>query len=265
MDILDLGRLNPHVWTYDLARGTLTRLTFDKGNITPLWTPDGTRLIFQTGSVNVPGSELRLVSADGSSKPSTILRDEKVRYLPTSVSPDGKLLMGVRNVAAPPAGRTDDEIWVLPLAGDSPKTRPRVFLQSQGAKADPAFSPDGKWVLYTSNETGRNEVYVVPYPGPGGKWQVSNEGGTEPRWAVNGRELFYRNGGKLMAVDVESGASFRPGAPRLLFDKPGMYDVSPDGKRFLMTRRAGAEQGPPPEIRVVLNWFEELRRRAPMK
>jgi dipeptidyl aminopeptidase/acylaminoacyl peptidase len=194
------------------------------------------------------------------------LHDEKVRYLPTAVSPDGKLLMGVRSLAALPAGGTESEIWVLALSDDSAKPQPRAFLQSQGDKADPAFSPDGKWVVYTSNENGRNEVYVVPYPGPGGKWQVSNEGGSQPRWAANGRELFYRNGGKLMAVDVESGAGFRPGTPKVLFDKVGMYDVSRDGKRFLMTRPAGsAEKGPPPEIHVVLNWFEELRRRAPMK
>ena len=161
-----------------------------------------------------------------------------------------------------------NEIWVLPLAGDSTgaaKPKPQQFLQSQFTKSQPVFSPDGKWVAYASNETGRNEVYAVPYPGTGGKSQVSSGGGAAPRWAAKGRELFYSNGDKLMAVDVETGATFRAQTPKILFEKSGLWDVSPDGRRFLMFKQAAAAQGPPPELRVVLNWFEELRRRSPVK
>ncbi len=132
-------------------------------------------------------------------------------------------------------------------------------------------------MAYESNETGRNEIYAVPYPGPGPKVPISNGGGIEPRWARTGRELFYRNGDKMMVVDVQTTPAFRAGAPKLLFEgryfegrggfgTPGgysaNYDVSPDGKRFLMlkpeTQNAGSGQ-----LHVVVNWFEELRRRAP--
>ena len=152
------------------------------------------------------------------------------------------------------------DIWSLTLAADS-KLQP--FLESTFRKRQGRFSPDGKWVAYTSNESGRDEVYVVPNPGPGGKTPVSTEGGTTPTWARNGRELFYRNGNKMMAVDVAAGAAFRAGAPKVLFEHPGDFDVAPDG-RFLMIKPA-AQQVQTVELRVVVNWFEELRRRVPAK
>ena len=216
---------------------------------------------------------MRSVPVDGSGPAVTIVPADGTRYVPNSVSADGKLLMGVRNPAAETLfgfvggsmGVPGNEIWALSLAGDSAsgvKPKPQAFLRSEFTKASPVFSADGKWVAYSSNESGLDEVYVVPYPGPGGKSLISSGGGNTPRWAANGRELFYRNGAGLMAVDVETGASFHAGTRRRLFDKPGNYDVSPDGKRFLMTRPAGSPQGRPAEIRVVVNWFEELRRRA---
>ena len=136
------------------------------------------------------------------------------------------------------------------------------------------FSPDGQRIAYVSNESGRTEVYVQPYPGPGGKWQISTDGGSQPVWARNGRELFYLNGAKMMVVEIATQPTFRPGTPRMLFERPEMqtgaqpgaradYDVSPDGQRFLMLKAAEQQQSALTQIHVVLNWFEELRRRVP--
>jgi hypothetical protein len=124
---------------------------------------------------------------------------------------------------------------------------------------------------YISDESGRYEIYVQPYPGPGGKWQISTEGGMEPVWNRNGRELFYRSGDKMMAVDVTTLPSFSVGKPKMLFEgryarspcPTSNYDVSPDGQRFLMLKPTEQEQSTPTQINVVLNWFEELKRRVP--
>jgi hypothetical protein len=133
------------------------------------------------------------------------------------------------------------------------------------------FSPDGRWLAYSSNETGRSEVYVRGYPLPGGKWQISTEGGTEPVWNRNGRELFYRNGNRVMAVDIVASATFSAGKPQVLFEGPyeptlmtnANYDVSLDGRRFLMLKASAPEEEALTQINVVLNWFEDLRRRVP--
>ena len=132
----------------------------------------------------------------------------------------------------------------------------------------PRFSPDGRWLAYMSDESGRNEIYVQAYPGPGEKWTLSTDGGTEPVWSRDGRELFYRNGYQMMVVPIQSDPVFRPGAPQLLFEGPfetnpggyPNYDVTLDGSRFIMieTETTGLN-----EIHVVLNWYEELKRRVP--
>ena len=133
------------------------------------------------------------------------------------------------------------------------------------------FSPDGRWLAYVSDESGRYEIYVQPYPGPNGKWQISTGGGTEPRWNPKGRELFYRSGNKMMAVDIATQPSFTVGKPRILFEgqyqptpttSPN-YDVSPDGQRFLMLKPSAAAEAAPTQINVVLNWFEELKQKVP--
>ena len=168
-------------------------------------------------------------------------------------------------------------MWLLSLAGGaSADAKLQPFLDSRFSKARPQFSPDGRWVAYQSDETGRHEIYVTPYPGPGGKVPISNEGGTEPRWARNGRELFYRNGDKMMAVDIQTAPAFRAGAPRLQFEghyyfaesavgRYGWsYDVAPDGKRFLMLKPAAGQSAQSGQLHVVVNWFEELRRRVPV-
>src|SRR5262249_28468675 len=202
-----------HVWVEDLVRGTTTRVTFDGNNQYPVWTPDGQRLIYQSStSINDPNGTLLSAPAAGGGQPGTVM-GQSTLPAPTSVSSDGKLVIGVR---ARGQTRSGSDIWVLPLDGS---VKPQPFLDNIITRGDLQFSPDGKWVAYESNEGGRNQIYVVPYPGPGGKSQVSTDGGTQPRWNRNGRELFFRNGAKMMAAAVEPGAGFPAGAPRLLFPK----------------------------------------------
>jgi dipeptidyl aminopeptidase/acylaminoacyl peptidase len=159
-----------------------------------------------------------------------------------------------------PDGKRD--IWVVTPGGD-----PVPFLLTPFDERSPRFSPDGKWLAYVSDESGRNDVYVQPYPGPGPKWLVSTDGGTDPVWSKNGRELFYRHGDELMSVTVTATREFSASRPTRLFetrfdvgDNGPNYDVSPDGKWFLMPRsdRAAA----PGELHVVLNWFSEVTART---
>jgi Tol biopolymer transport system component len=160
------------------------------------------------------------------------------------------------------------DIWVVPLQGER---KPSPFLQTPFTEGAPMFSPDGRWIAYSSNESGQVEIYVQPFPGPGGKWLISIGGGAAPVWARNGRELFYRNGNKMMAVDIQTQPAFKAGNPRMLFDRPGYaiggpradYDVSPDGQRFLMIKESELQETALTQINIVLNWFEELNRRVP--
>ena len=248
------------VWVCDLSRETLTRLTFD-GNLNgnPVWTPDSKRIAFQSNGVGP--ANIFWQRADGSGGLERLTTSEYIHF-PMSFSPDGQLLAFVE--INPTTGY---DLWVLRL-GDR-KTQP--FLRTPFMESVPRFSPDGRWLVYISNEPGRYEIYVQPYPGPGGKWQISTEGGTEPAWNPNGRELLYRSGDKMMAVEIATQPSFSAGKPRALFGgryepTPATapnYDVSPDGQRFLMIKPSEQEAGPATQINVVLNWFEELKRRVP--
>jgi Tol biopolymer transport system component len=248
------------VWLYDFSRETLTRFTFEGNvNLNAVWTPDGKRIAIQSnreGPLN-----LFWQRADGSGGLERLTTSEYNNF-PMSWSPDGQLLAFVEVNPA-----TGYDIWVLRL--NDRKAQP--FLRTPFNESVPRFSPDGRWLAYVSNESGRWEIYVQPYPGPGGKWQISTEGGTEPVWNRNGRELFYRSGNKMMAVDIATHSGFAAGKPRVLFEgryEPPAgttpnYDVSPDGQRFLMIKRSEQEAAAPTQINVVLNWFEELKRRVP--
>ena len=248
--------IEDQVWLIDLSRETLTRLTFEGENGNPSWTPDGKRITFQSNETN-----LFWQLADGSGGPERLTNSEHIKRA-DSWSPDGQLLAFTQ--FDPPTGR---DIWMLRLSDR--KSQP--FLRTASNESAPHFSVDGRWLAYISDESGRYEVYVQPYPGPGGKWQISTEGGTEPVWSRNGRELFYRSGKKMMVVEITTQPSFAFSSPRMLFEgeqyMPAAgaysypfpnYDVSPDGQRFLMITKESK-----PQINVVLNWFEELKRRVP--
>jgi Tol biopolymer transport system component/predicted Ser/Thr protein kinase len=253
--------LDEQFWLYDLARDTLTRFTFEgKRNQNPLWTPDGKRIAFFSTKEGIENLFWQL--ADGSGGLERLSTSEYVQ-IPRSWSPDGQLL--AFDVVNP---KTLYDIWVLRMSDR--KAHP--FLQTPFNEGGATFSPDGHWLAYVSNESGRPEVYVQPYPGPGGKWQISTEGGTEPAWNHNGKELFYRTGNKMMALDVATQPGFVVGKPHMLFegqyvtnDWPQVstvYDVSADGQRFLMVKPT-EQASSATQINVVLNWFEELKRKVP--
>jgi serine/threonine protein kinase/Tol biopolymer transport system component len=247
-------------WLYDLSRDTLTRFTFE-GNYSPVsvWAPDGKRIAFESNKEGPPNIFWQL--ADGSGGLERLATSEYVTA-PMSWSPDGQILAFIEINPT-----TGFDIWVLRM-GDR-KAQP--FLRTRFNETSPRFSPDGRWLAYISDESGRYEIYVQPYPGPGGKWQISTEGGMEPIWNRNGREMFYRNGNKMMAVDIATQPGFAAGKPRILFEGPyepppipiANYDVSPDGQRFLMLKPSESVGTAPTQINVVLNWFEELKQKVP--
>jgi len=257
------------VWVYDFIGERLNRVTFGGFNA-GIWTPDGRRLIYFHGdTLNLEGPvQILSVSADNSG-PATTLVDggtwRRGAVGPASLSPDGKALLIVNDALAA------SDILVLELdAGPAAGAEPRPFLATAFNETDAQFSPDGRFVAYTSDESGASEVYVVPFPGPGRKSPVSRGGGAWPRWNPNGRELFYVAAGKLMAVDVETSPEFRAQTPHALLDVPPLvsgrgfpYDVSPDGQRFLMLRAGTGQGAQPAELRVVVNWIDELERGAP--
>ncbi len=248
------------IWLYDLSRDTLTRFTFE-GNYNPVavWTPDGKRIAFESNKEGPPNIFWQL--ADGSGGSERLTASEYIR-VPMSWSPDEKLLAFME---VNPTTKIDT--WVLRM-GDR---NAQPFLRTPFNEGAPQFSPDGRWLAYMSDESGPYEIYVQPYPGPGGKWQISTEGGTEPKWNPNGRELFYRSGDKMMAVDIATQPGFSAGKPRMLFEgryqlspvQSDDYDVSRDGQRFLMLKPIDQGEGAPTQINVVLNWFEELKQKAP--
>jgi eukaryotic-like serine/threonine-protein kinase len=251
------------VWTLDVDRGTLTRLSFSGQGDTndfPIWTPDGRRVIY---SGNVEGKHgLYSVPADASAKPTLLLSTES-SALPRSVTPDGKRLI---YTAAGPDKRPQLLVLPIPVDGSSGQPQP-LHADAAGAETDGQLSPDGRWIAYESTESGSTEVYVQPFPGPGAKTRISLDGGSTPRWSRDGRELFYWARvpiAKLMAVDVTTNPAFAPGSPRELFRQPSTttWDITPDRNRFLVELSARASGS---TLAIVTNWFEELRRRAPAR
>ena len=244
------------VWIYDFERAAMTRLTVDGKNGNPAWSLDDKRVAFRSQRSGVSGILLKAV--DGSAAEEQLISG--VSLAPDRWSPDGKYL-----VFTEPHQGTSWDISILPLDGDR---KPRPFLNSQFSEWGPVFSPDGRYIAYISDSSGRYEIYVQPFPEKGKRWQVSTDGGEEPVWSRDGKELFYRYGQKWMAVDVQTAPNFSAGKPRLLFEGPYMnvpylsYDIARDGKRFLVIKPSD-ETSATTELRVVLNWFEELKRHIP--
>jgi hypothetical protein len=259
-----------NIWVHDLSRGTLTPVTFEGRNARAIWTPDGTRLTY--GSATAGNENLFWKPLDGSGLADRLTTGDYLQVA-ASWSPDGQTLAFVE--AHPETG---NDIWVLPLTGER---RPRAIIHTRFSEAYPAFSPDGHWLAYASDESGRNEVYVQPYPGPGLRQQVSTDGGTAPAWSGDGRELFYTTtqsvGGqatltKMMAVGVALRPTFTAGAPRVLFQgRYGAsaiirgYDVTADGRRFLMVQQKDRPPVTVTDMILVQNWVEELKARVPTK
>lgn len=238
------GEPTADIWVDELARGVPMRLTNDPGNYTsPTWSPDGSRILFAAGDISRPVIYQMNSNGAGGKEP-LLTRETSGAGFPTSWSPDARFILYVRTDN--PTNALTQDVWVLPLAGDR---KPRLFVHNA---YDGQFSPDGRWVAYTSHESGTGQVYVVPFdatkvldtePGavtsPGGKWQISASGGAIARWRGDGKEIFYIGGSKGMAaVEVDGrGNSFAAQKEQVLFKFPeGFrgYDVAPDGKRFVM-------------------------------
>jgi len=245
------------IWVYELEQGPLTRLTFEGDGWYPRWTPDGQRVAFCSNRAGT--YDLYWKQADGSSAAEPLLIAEFPQY-EISFSPDNKLL--VYREIHPDTGR---DIWILPLEGER---KPQPFLQTSFNEFTPILSPDGRWLAYTSDESGLTEIYVRAFSDSGGgRWQVSTGGGTEPLWSRGGRELFYRSGDNIMSAAIETEPIFKVQTRKVLFEDIYVrnyshtnYDIHPDNKRFVMIK-SPLEMST--EMIVVLNWFEELNRLVP--
>jgi serine/threonine-protein kinase len=248
------------IWIWDLARQTLTRFTFD-GGANSVWTPDGRRLVWGSGG------GLYWQAADGTG---TAERLAEGTGAPYPVAPDG-----TRLVLRMDGAGTGVDLAVLALDG---KRQITPLIRTASNERNAEFSPDGRWLAYESDESGQSEIYVRPFPAvDAGRWQLSTAGGRKPLWARSGREIFYLAlGGALLGVPVEAvgEASFRVGTPARLVEGryyaggpfgTRVYDVSPDGQRFLMIKESSGADGTPlaPSIVVVQNWLEELKRLVP--
>jgi len=258
------GEKGTDIWVYDASRGTQDRITTDGWSQGPIWTPDGKRLVYERN----PASRLPAVMwapADRSGPPAELAVSTSTSdpVAPSAISFDSAFVFG-----SDPRG---NGLWTLPLRPDSSNhAQFRPVLDSKFSKSLPDISPDGRWLAYVSEETGRRQVYVTAFPGPGPTITISTDDGSNPRWARNGKELFYRSGGQskpvqLMAVDVTLGTTFTAGRPRALFEQPlQTFDPSPDGQRFLIVKAAAAARSADGQVVIVLNWLDELRRRLPL-
>jgi serine/threonine-protein kinase len=259
---------NYDIWTWEFARGTLTQLTFDAKSSNPLWTPDGKRIVFRSSRDGNPAVYWK--AADGTGE------DEKLGSVPNRVlipyswSGNGKTLVSIESAG----GKAD--IVALSMEGDRAR---KVLLHEKHSETSPQASPDGQWLAYVSDESGPYKVYVRPFPEVNkGKWPISISGGDWPIWSRDGRELFYRSGDAIMALAVKTEPTFTAGKPEVLFkgvinpwnesSSLNFWDISPDGKRFLLVRSVESDAGAsaaatPAKINVVLNFFEELKQKAP--
>jgi len=257
-----VGGQNTDIWEYDISRGTLTRVTFDGTAAAPVWSPDGKRIAY--ASFKNGQFVILWKPADGSGMEEVLVSPQSSLQVPLSFTPDGKFLA---YMFSNPNARL--QVNLAPLHGER---TPKPFVASQFDDNGGLFSPDGRWLAYFSNESGQFEVYVQPFPGPGGRWQISASGGYGPVWARSGRELFYTDGNQIFSAGVTTQLRLVSSTPRPvvpftpgvigLFSYNRIFDVAPDGQRFLVVEKSG-ENTAPEELRLVEGWLDELARRRP--
>lgn len=254
MNDLQPGARN--IWLLDLVHGAKLQLShMEGGSVCPVWSPDGRKVVFGLGW-KAPDYGLYWQDANGSGDAAQLLKTVEFS-IPADWSRDGRFILFTQGV-----GRKRS-IWLLPLSGDR---KPAPLVQTELTEAHGgAFSPDGHWIAYVSNESGRNEIYVRSFTEGGagvaaGKWPVSTAGGYDPRWRSDGKELFFITYGKVWAVPVKPGTTFTAGIPVGLFDVPGAFllDASPDGHRFLITRML--PEGRAGVVNICLNWLAGMKR-----
>jgi serine/threonine-protein kinase len=269
------------LWIYEWARDGLSRLTKDPADdFKPVWTPDGRRIVFASTRADKSTPNLYWQRADGTGEVQR-LTTSKNGQLPASWHPSGKFLAFTeqRSPASVPGIAGVWDLMILPLEGEEASEwkpgAPVVFLHSSFVEVEPMFSPDGRWVAYFSNESGRFEVYVRPFPGPGSKWQISTGGGAKPIWSRTRPELLYETSSEIMVVPyMVDGDSFRAEKPRLWSNGAHMirgggpirsFALHPDGDRIALATAAETAQSEIKHITLIFNFLDELRRIAPVK
>jgi serine/threonine-protein kinase len=261
-----IGQASPDIWVKQLPSGPVSRLTFDtRTALRPTWTADGRSVVYVASLDSTPAS-VWSKRADGSTAAEQVWRVPGRGIAEAAYSRDGQWLVYRVNV-----GAANGDVYAVRPGRD---TVPRPLLTGPFNELGATLSPDGRWLAYTSNESGRPEIFVRPFPNTAdGRWQVSTAGGAAARWAHSGRELFYEApSGDMMVVTLVPGPTFAPAAPRRLFplgvglvssNTVPLYDLTPDDRRFIMVRLAEVNQAPGAgQLVVVDNWFEELRRRT---
>ena len=255
---------NPDIWVHDLIRSTKTRLTLEEGDEgSPIWSPSGREIAYWRLEANTRRIMSR--AADGTGK-AVVLVESETEVFSRDWSRDGRYLFYVDMVGSGP--ETGQDIRYLDLQTDGDASEPVTFLSTPANENAGRLSPDGRYLAYQSGESGRQEIYVRPFPDGAGQWPVSVNGGKQPRWRSDGNELYYVEGTTLMAVSVSTEQGFTPGQPQVLFESPdlapdgiGAYDVTADGQRFVMIAPFEGDGAAPPKIRIVQNWYEEFRDR----
>ena len=249
---VSISAANDDIWIYQIKRGIMTRLTFGGGNSdNVIWSPDGQYVVYYSEKGKVPNIFRK--RWDGSA-PEERLTQSPHAQTPESFTPDGKYM----------SFNEDGDIWILPMTGDR---KPWAFLQTPAFEGNTSFSPDGQWISYVSDESGKPEVYVAPFPNHNGKWQISTGGGTGAEWTRDGKQLIYLSGNALMAVDVTTKGKFDYSTPKLICAMPpssiGPFDISPDGKEFIIGVTDN-EKFTLDHMNVVVNWFDELKAKVEM-
>jgi Tol biopolymer transport system component len=252
-DLIDPRNGKWDIWVRDLGRNVSSRFSFSEGDaVCPLFSPDGTRIAY---AVN---TDLFEKAADGQGAETPLGVKSAEQKIASDWSRDGKYI-----AYAMQAKDTNWDVWILPTFGDK---KPFPFVKTNFSELWPSFSPDGRYLAYQSNESGRQEIYVQSFPGPGGKWQISAEGGVEPHWSDDGKELYFRAADQMIvAVPVTSGATFEAGTPKALFSthldtglSRNRFMPARSGGRFLLVATPARETMAP--TTVVLNWMADLGR-----
>jgi hypothetical protein len=247
---------NLDIWIIELARNVPSRQTFDPGtDLWPVWSPDGTHVVFasqRSGKISLRQKLINGTAAD------ELLFDGPGDIAPTGWSADGRFIAYTDRTSG------NSDIWVLPLFGDR---KPFPLIKTEFQETSAVFAPDGRWIAYASTDAGRRNVYVQPFPVTGGSFQISKDGGSQPAWRADGKELFFLGAdGTLMAAPIDASGQFTPGVPQALFptaaqifnNSQGQYAVTKDGKRFLVN--AIPQQSGAAPLTVVLNWTATIRK-----
>jgi Tol biopolymer transport system component len=264
VNIGNSGAFNDDIWIYDIGQSVFNRFTFGNGNLMPVWRRDGSGIYFSSGQSDI--AKIQYKSIDGQSSQTILEFSTTYTQYPIAISPDDRFLILNRV-----GGTNEGDLLQIDL---SSKADPEYIFQTPIFEYGADISPDGKYMAYGANETGRLEIFIKTFPEEQGKWQISTQGGISPRWAPDGRELYYINTvGKFMGVPIQHKPFFSPGKAKELFDVAQMnfpitpltnFDVTPDGQKFLMVRNLSF-RARDTAFNIVTNWLAEVENRLSEK